>query len=77
MGFGRLSPLNKALTPQNEIGNTINQWSFCQFAECQPPGQTQSPSIENFLVTVLSGPFIQTFVRLFRVTSSTGFIAWF
>jgi len=33
----------------------LNQWSFCQFLECQAtPAQTQSPPIENLLATVLS-----------------------
>jgi len=36
----------KLKLPQIKIWNTTNQWSFCQFLECQPP-------IEDFLTTVL------------------------
>ena len=33
----------------------------------------ESSSVEDFLVTVLSGPFIETFIRTFRVISSIRF----
>jgi len=31
----------------------------------------QIPSIEDFLATLLSGPFTETFIRAFRVMSSS------
>jgi len=41
--------------PKLKLETLLNQWSFCQFLECQaPPAKTQSPPIENFLATVLS-----------------------
>ena len=55
--FGGLSPPNKTPRPQTETRNTISQWSFCQFLECQvTPPKTQGPPIENFLATVLPKP---------------------
>ena len=58
-GFCGLSPLNKAPSPpQIETWNTINQWSFCQFLECQSPRTNAKPPTENFLATVLSLLFI-------------------
>ena len=57
-GFGGLRPLKQSSKPPSQIEtwNTIYQWSFCQFLECQAPhAQTQSPPIENFLATVLFG----------------------
>jgi len=49
-----LAPPKQSSRPQIETRNTIDQWIFCQFLKCQapPPAQTQSPPIENFLVTV-------------------------
>jgi len=40
MGWGALvdlGPPNEAPIPQIEIWNTINQWSFIKFSECQAP----------------------------------------
>jgi len=36
LGWG-LVPPDKAASPQMETWNTINQYSFHQFLECQPP----------------------------------------
>jgi len=36
-GFGGLVPQNKFQARRIEIWNSINQWSFCQFLECQAP----------------------------------------
>ena len=42
------------LAPQIETWNTVHQWSFCQFLECQVPPHTRKvPPIEDFLATVL------------------------
>ena len=50
---GLSHPKQISKPPQIETWNTINQWIFCQFLECQaPPQQSKSPT-ENFLATVL------------------------
>jgi len=37
------------LDPPIETWHTRNQWSFCEFLECQaPPAQTQSPLLKTF-----------------------------
>jgi len=44
-----LAPPNKATSPQIETWNTINQWSFCQFLECQaPPHKRKAPLLKTF-----------------------------
>ena len=54
-GFGELSPLKQSSKPpQIETWSTINQWSICQFLECQAPRTNAKPPIENFLATVLN-----------------------
>jgi len=44
--FGGLSPPIKTPSPpQIEIRNTINQWNFCQFLECQAtPHKPKAPA---------------------------------
>jgi len=42
-------PTNKTPSPQIEIWNTINQWSFCQFLECQAPlHKRKAPLLKTF-----------------------------
>jgi len=43
------SPPNKAPSPQIETWNTINQWSFCQFLECQATQhKRKAPLLKTF-----------------------------
>ena len=41
--FVGLSPQTKLQAPQIEIWNTVNQWSFFQFLECQVPCTNAKP----------------------------------
>ena len=44
-----LDPQTKLQAPQTETRNTVNQWRFCQFLECQAaPAETQSPLLKTF-----------------------------
>ena len=61
-----LAPPKKAPSSPNLKHETINQWSFCQFLECQAPRQTQRPPIENFVATVLI-----IFIRYCQVATNT------
>ena len=48
-GLVHLAPQTKLPAPQIEIWNTINQWSFCQFSECQAPlHKRKAPSVKTF-----------------------------
>ena len=48
--FGGLSPPKQSSKPpQIETWNAINQWSFCQFLECQvPPYKCKAPLLQTF-----------------------------
>ena len=47
--FGVVIPPNKTSSPQIEIWNAINQWSFCQFLEFQAPlHKRKSPLLKTF-----------------------------
>jgi len=60
-GFGGLCTPKQSSKPPNWNVKHYNQWSFCQFLQCQaPPAKTQSPPAEpvsppivNFVATVL------------------------
>jgi len=40
---------SKASIPQIESRNTTNQWSFCQFLECQAaPHKSKAPLLKTF-----------------------------
>ena len=42
--LGGLSPPKQSSKPQIETWNTINQWSFCQFLDCQAtPHKRKAP----------------------------------
>ena len=51
-GFSGLRPPPKQIfkPPQIETWKTINQWSFCQFLECQdhPPHKRKGPLLKTF-----------------------------
>jgi len=49
-----LATPNKAASSPNWNTKHYKSVEFLPFLECQTPTQTQSPSIENFLATVLS-----------------------
>jgi len=66
--FGVVSPQTKTSSPQIEIWNTINQWSFFQFLNFNPHCTNVKP-----LYWRLSGPLIETFMRAFRVASNSRF----
>ena len=67
-GFGALSPQTKLPAPQIQIWNIINQWSFCHFQNVKSRCTNVKP-----LYWRLAGPFIETFIRAFRVTSNSRF----
>jgi len=48
-----LTSQNKAPSPKIETRN-VNQWSFCQFLECQAPPHKRKSPLLNCLATVLS-----------------------
>ena len=48
---------------QIETWNTIYQWSFWQFLECQAPRRNAMPPTEYYLATVLCKPMTATPVR--------------
>ena len=48
-GLVRLSPQTKPPAPQIAILKTTNQWSFCQFSECQAPlHKRKAPLVKTF-----------------------------
>jgi len=40
----------------------MNQWSFCQFLQCQAPRRTAKPHFENFLATVIYRLTVNTMI---------------
>ena len=54
-GFRGLTPTRQSSkTPQTETWNTIKQWCFCPFLECQAPlHKRNAPPIVDFLSMVL------------------------
>ena len=63
-----LAPQTTLPPPKIEIRNTMKQWSFCQFSQFQAPlHKRKAPLLKS------SGPFIETFMRKFRVSSNSRF----
>jgi len=46
-GFCGLSPKQSSKPLQIEKWNAINQWSFCQFLECQAPPHKRKASLQK------------------------------